>query len=78
MAAATNSRTIAYTQPLAPCPFMLPAGPHELEVVEVDTGVWAVCCKTCGATGPIENYENASQTAERAAELWNLRGNTLQ
>jgi hypothetical protein len=35
--------------------------------------VHAVCCSTCGCTGPIENYENASQTEERAVELWNAR-----
>lgn len=57
---------------MIPCPFTLPAGvTHELFVIKVDVDVHAVCCKTCGATGPIENYHNASQTAERAIELWN-------
>jgi hypothetical protein len=70
-------RTIAYADPLAPCPFALPAGPHEVEMTEVDLGVWTPCCNTCGCTGPIENFDNASQTAERGAELWNARANML-
>jgi hypothetical protein len=58
---------------MIPCPFALPAGPHRFEIIEVDKNVHAVCCSTCGTTGPIENYENAEQTEERAAELWNAR-----
>lgn len=52
------------------CPFC-----RSLEVrpVEVEVRVFAVCCDECGATGPIENYDSAQQTRERAIELWNRR-----
>jgi hypothetical protein len=36
-------------------------------------GVHAVVCNGCECTGPIENYNAASQTPERAIELWNTR-----
>lgn len=56
--------------PITPCPFCGDADPA---IDEVDLRVWAVVCNGCGCTGPIEDYDNAKQSAERAIELWNQR-----
>jgi len=55
---------------IKPCPF---CGDTDPAIDEVDSGVWAIVCNDCGCTGPIENYSNATQTPERATELWNAR-----
>lgn len=55
---------------ILPCPFCGDADPA---IDEVDTRVWALVCNECGCTGPVENYDNAQQSAERAIELWNRR-----
>lgn len=64
-----------HTQPphVEPCPF---CGDTDPAVDEVEVRVWALVCNECGCIGPIENYESADQSAERAIELWNRRGNT--
>lgn len=54
-----------------PCPF---CGDPDPAIDQVEVGVHAVVCNGCGCTGPIENYDNASQTAEVAIALWNRRG----
>jgi Lar family restriction alleviation protein len=56
-----------------PCPF---CGDPDPAVDEVELRVWALVCNGCGCTGPIEDYDNAQQSAERAIELWNRRGAT--
>jgi Lar family restriction alleviation protein len=54
-----------------PCPF---CGDTDPAIDEVELGVSCVVCNDCGCMGPIENYTNAQQSAERAIELWNKRG----
>jgi len=56
--------------PIKPCPF---CGDGDPQITEVAKGVHAVVCNGCGCTGPIENYESAQQTPDRAIELWNRR-----
>ncbi len=56
---------------ILPCPFCGDADPA---IDQVETDVWALVCNECGCTGPIENYNNAQQSPERAIELWNKRG----
>ena len=55
---------------IRPCPF---CGDSDPAIDEVEVKVWAIVCNGCGCIGPIENYDNASQTAEVAIELWNRR-----
>jgi len=55
---------------IACCPFCGDADPA---IDEVDSGCWAICCNGCGCIGPIENYDNAKQSPERAILLWNGR-----
>lgn len=61
---------MAEVTPIVPCPF---CGDGDPAVDEVETKVWAIVCNGCGCIGPIENYDNAQQSAERAIELWNQR-----
>lgn len=56
------------------CPFC--ANPYPVSV-QVELRVFAVVCGRCGCTGPIENYEAANQTTERAIELWNDRQHNI-
>lgn len=53
-----------------PCPF---CGDTDPAIDEVELRVWALVCNGCGTTGPIEDYDAADQSAERAIELWNRR-----
>lgn len=57
-------------QRILPCPFCGDADPA---IDEVETKVWAIVCNGCGCIGPIENYDDADQSPERAIELWNQR-----
>jgi len=58
-----------------PCPFCSDPDPA---IDEVELRVWALVCNGCGCTGPIEDYDNAKQSPERAVELWNRRGGDEQ
>ena len=58
------------TAPIEACPF---CGNTDPSIDEVELKVWALVCDGCGCTGPVENYDNAQQTSERAIELWNRR-----
>ncbi len=54
------------------CPF---CGDDDPAIDEVEIGVHAVVCNSCGRIGPIERYnEGTSQSAEKAIESWNRRG----
>lgn len=48
-----------------PCPF---CGFDDVEIDEIDLGVYAVCCPECDAIGPW-NYTSP----EAALALWNQR-----
>lgn len=56
------------------CPF---CGDGDPAIDQVELGVWAIVCNGCGCTGPIENYDSAQQSSERAVELWNQRDASL-
>jgi len=53
-----------------PCPF---CGDGDPGIDEIEIKVWAVVCNGCGCIGPVENYDSALQSPERAIELWNAR-----
>lgn len=48
-----------------PCPF---CGYHDVEIVEIDLGVYAVTCPECNAIGP-RNYDSPYA----ALATWNQR-----
>lgn len=56
-----------------PCPF---CGTTEPLLDEVDKGIWAIVCDSCGTQGPIIGtlgVLHGDQSPEKAAELWNKR-----
>lgn len=52
------------------CPF---CGDGDPAIDEIEIRVWAIVCNECGCIGPVENYDSALQSPERAIELWNQR-----
>jgi hypothetical protein len=55
---------------IQPCPF---CSDPDLALDEVEAGVWAVRCSSCGATGPRQEDQASAGVHTRAIDAWNKR-----
>lgn len=56
---------------LKPCPF---CGSPDVEMDEIDRGVYCACCNTCGVIGPaVQDAPSAAAARNIAADKWNQR-----
>jgi Lar family restriction alleviation protein len=55
---------------ITPCPF---CGDPDPMIDEVDTDTWAVCCQSCGCTGPTQDEDHTATVGAKAISLWNKR-----
>ena len=55
---------------IKPCPF---CSDPDVAVEEVEDDISAVCCSSCGATGPRQEHDGSASVDVRAIDAWNKR-----